>query len=77
MQLILLNLLMMPKNMGTDRFFLSSKTHFPIIRFSIEKKGFNWQKLKNSRDNYVRSLSGIYKSFLPDIGVTQFLHIFQ
>ena len=39
-------------------------------RFSIEKRHFNWQKLKASRDNYVRTLSGIYKSFLPDIGVS-------
>eukprot|EP00604_Paraphysomonas_vestita_P002706 CAMPEP_0174818402 /NCGR_PEP_ID=MMETSP1107-20130205/1068_1 /TAXON_ID=36770 /ORGANISM="Paraphysomonas vestita, Strain GFlagA" /LENGTH=474 /DNA_ID=CAMNT_0016030181 /DNA_START=55 /DNA_END=1479 /DNA_ORIENTATION=+ len=38
--------------------------------FNVEKKGFNWQKLKTSRDNYVRSLSNIYKSFLPDIGIT-------
>jgi len=38
--------------------------------FDVEKKGFSWEKLKRSRDNYVRSLSNIYKTFLPDIGVT-------
>jgi len=41
----------------------------PDYGFAIERTGFDWGKLKRSRDEYVARLNGIYRSRLDEMGI--------
>ena len=41
----------------------------PDYGFAIERTGFDWAKLKHSRDEYVSRLNGLYRSRLDEMGI--------
>ncbi|WP_024792254.1 glutathione-disulfide reductase [Candidatus Ruthturnera calyptogenae] len=43
--------------------------------FEVEQKGFSWKKLKVGRDNYIKSITNWYDSYLQKLGI-DYIHGF-